>query len=842
MQPECLGKAESSSVSDDREGAQSIAAQCSPANIETPVPGDKQPEKEMVSPADPISRVNQILRGLCLVLAHHGVPQPVMNSFRTQVTTYLSVPDEQVFFKRAKYLTVAYMAKYLRCEPPKKPDQDFCPTGAWKAWSQHRLRVFSRRNTHLWYSFLQSKRAAAPLSDELVLTTYKEHRAAMEQADPLDAATCEIVMKELKPVLNKIKKQVQRKLGSQSRGADFMETKHVASTSACFEASRTKGGQLGSLTELVPTVSTCNPLNPAERRSLPDLVRMTFYPRVVVNGVVKLNHIVEEYEYTSAQAEWRNTLTSLTSNYVPKVYVKEKWHNRERYLILTEKPKRLRCTIQAVLEPLKVRVISKGEAVPYYLSKPLQEALHSTMREMDCFRLIGRPLCPTDLCDLAANRVQGGEGREEWFSIDYSAATDKLSARLSKSILTYLVDGMDPTLVEMWKAVLAPHKCQYPFPYNQEVAPVIQQNGQLMGSILSFPILCLANLGLYLTAIRDDTRSLRKKLQGVLVNGDDMLYVAKSSRWTTHVELGSRVGLSMSPGKAYHHPVYANANSACYHYDLSNERSTPYAIPFLNSGLYFGQSKVMGGDDYSPSEGRCSTINKLLAGCLPGKQCEVLKGFLHRHSGVIADECKGRNLFIPESLGGMGVHLPDGWKTVVTIAQREVATRKWKSQPYLHWGDGPAVGPCLKEAPQPLSAPWLAGIHFETDEDGELLAVPKESRVRRLEIGAREVARLQSQNSTRGMLPDRKLFLTTHTCAVPLNKGVVRESHTPSGGNQFLRRFRQDYMVSSLLDSLVEYERVADSIKNNPWIGVSRQLDAMMVWDEFISGEMISVC
>ena len=155
-----------------------------------------------------------------------------------------------------------------------------------------------------------------------------------------------------------------------------------------------------------------------------------------------------------------------------------------------------------------------------------------------------------------------------WNSIDYSAATDGLSARLSRSILLSIIRDFDPRMKAMYRAVLAPHTCKYPFPFNEKVGDIDQQNGQLMGSILSFPILCLANLGLYLANIRDDPRRLRRKLQGVLVNGDDMLYVARESRWNSHVSLGERVGLKMSPGKAYRHPVYANANSACFHLDL----------------------------------------------------------------------------------------------------------------------------------------------------------------------------------------------------------------------------------------------------------------------------------
>jgi len=276
-----------------------------------------------------------------------------------------------------------------------------------------------------------------------------------------------------------------------------------------------------------------------------------------------------------------------------------------------------------------------------------------------------------------------------------------------------------------------------------------------MGSILSFPILCLANAALYLETIKEDPRTIEDKLAGVLVNGDDMLYVAPSSMWKVHVANGKRVGLTMSPGKAYHHPVYANANSACYHFDLRQFKtdsirrltgmkrvagvptpkwsefrfpaprsSLPYSIPFLNVGLYFGQNKVLGGDDVdSENKSLSSTINRLIEGALPGKAADLLAMYIGRHKMELNRECAGRNLFLPQSLGGMGVNPVEGFvSTKVTLAQRALAKQMMISNPFAtleqyplnqgHFGT-------LPEAPQPLRAPWLAGITFSVDEDGK---------------------------------------------------------------------------------------------------------------------------
>jgi len=647
------------------------------------------------------SRTRGLLRGLILVLDHHDAPQCVIDSFRTQMTTYLDCQDENVFSKRAKYLTVAPMGDYLRAERPKAPDVIPMFSGAWKRWSRPRLRVFNRKNTHLWYSFLQGKRAALPLSDVLVSTTYEEHRESMSREDPLkdDDETYEGFLEEMEPVLDQVQRETARRYEAASESAyederssyiSRGEVDHAASIRACYEQPRSKGGQLGQLLHLAPALEHCNPRARTKDRVVPEFARMTFYPFVSIQGRIHFNVVVEEYEYSDGIRSWKDAISGECVRYIGGV--------------------QLKATIQAVLEPLKVRVISKGEAVPYYVSKALQVAMLSTLREMECFRLVGRPMTAPDLLDLARNPVLFGQGPLEWFSVDYSAATDRLSARLSAAILERITRGLDPVLQEIWASVLAPHWCRYPFPYSEKIKPVSQRNGQLMGSILSFPILCLANLGLYLLNIRDDIRPLREKLRGVLVNGDDMLYVAPRSLWDSHVALGERVGLSMSPGKAYHHSTYANVNSACYHYSLHSSTSCPHAIPFLNSGLYFGQNKVLGGDDVLVEKSFCATINPLLAGSLPSRRCGLLAAFVSRHKSRILMECGGRNLFISEGFGGLGIHKPRDFKTEVTTLQMQHAWRRWclADKKINLFGEGP-LGPSVPE-PRAPHTPWYVPV------------------------------------------------------------------------------------------------------------------------------------
>jgi hypothetical protein len=352
--------------------------------------------------------------------------------------------------------------------------------------------------------------------------------------------------------------------------------------------------------------------------------------------------------------------------------------------------------VEAVIEPFKVRTISKGPSLPYFLAKPVQKAIHTRMRRMDCFRLIGRPFDPTDLMDLtsAQRALLGRESLDDqqWLSIDYSAATDGLSAQLSSEIMKSLLGALAPLNPEFYNlllGVLAPHRVEYPKVQGTTLEPVDQKNGQLMGSVLSFPVLCLANLALYLMVRRFyyPRAPIKELLAAVLINGDDMLYIGTVHEWELHKELGRRLGLAMSPGKAYIHPVYANINSMSVVYDLTNVRSTPRVIPFLNVGLMVGNHKVMarvGGDDEElMSSPYISVMNEVMDGALPGRQADVFKQYVAMHSAEVRREAKGRNLFMPISLGGLGVDRPLGITTKYTARQLTLADRAIRRYKFL---------------------------------------------------------------------------------------------------------------------------------------------------------------
>lgn len=672
-------------------------------------------------------RTSAVVRGLLVVMEHHDAPKVIRQALDQQVHEFAdNLENEMVWLKCMKYILTYPLARYLRNELPPSPPKVFTPRGALRKWMRLRLLTFCRANSHLWYSWLQAKRAALPLSEDVIESTYQDHLKTLTKEDEGDESVINEIFEDetFRTVLDKVRKDMTSNL---KHGASFWE--HSPSTSACFERTRGEGGQFGELLSRAREDPTICGLHHW------DLVSMQILPCVF--GRTTQHNRVCEIRRIRAVGDWERTQICVQG-------------------YLQGEPRATNCTIQAILEPFKVRVISKGETLPYFAVKPIQVAMHSAMRHMDCFRLIGRPFSPTDLLDL----VERSDASEEWFSVDYSAATDGLSWKYSGKIFKYLIGNLPREQIRLAMAVLGPHRLHYPTKDHSRVEfRGLQRNGQLMGSTLSFPILCLANLGVYLRTTRSHQQGWthEQRLRHVLINGDDMLYRAPRPLWEDHIRIGKSVGLNMSVGKAYHHSIYANVNSISVHYKMASGH-TPWQIDFLNTGLYFDQHKVadtkesktsgkrscewyagcrnieslddhVGIDDLKDSwlPRSCATnLNVLLKGCLPGKQARVAAQFIRLHKEKIEEESLAvvrlprimakrgprkifttRNIFLPISVGGLGVEPPIGFRFKVTKLQQHIADYKIHSYSAFHTqGMGPVNGYPIKELPNKQPVWW----------------------------------------------------------------------------------------------------------------------------------------
>jgi hypothetical protein len=324
-----------------------------------------------------------------------------------------------------------------------------------------------------------------------------------------------------------------------------------------------------------------------------------------------------------------------------------------------------------ILEPFKVRHITASPAAIQRDLHDLQAAIHSAMTRLPAFQL-SHETPSADLLDLAnlylAPHLQPGDA---WVSGDYTASTDNLDPEVSEIAAEELCSAMGLGLKarHLFIAGLTRHRF--------EGRP--QTWGQLMGSVISFPVLCIANLALTLTAFQLAGRRYHSVAKpGVLVNGDDVGFPADG--WTRYVWrlVTSSGGLSPSVGKNFVSREFLQLNSQMLHWrpnEVRVARATgPGGLVTSEKGL-FGltpcpQLAVLA----PPPEDNKGAVGygKFLAQA-PTLQREYLDGF----SGVERDRQNRLwlatwsaeldrlqpysaeiNWFLPRVLGGFGLEPP----------------------------------------------------------------------------------------------------------------------------------------------------------------------------------------
>jgi len=245
-----------------------------------------------------------------------------------------------------------------------------------------------------------------------------------------------------------------------------------------------------------------------------------------------------------------------------------------------EETKENKVAMVALPEALKVRIITKHDPYITQVLQPLQKFMHTRMRQNKVFQLIGRPVEVKDLTCMRTLR----EG-EKWLSGDYEAATDNLESWVSETIVEEVstVLKLDELERRCARRSLTDHLIQNPDRNSQYES---QKNGQLMGSILSFLILCLANY----TACRmsmefDEGKRIRMSRLRLRVNGDDCVFPITQSGRIFWANLTSYLGLRESVGKVYFSDKFLNINSTEFRME---EKSSLQQTPFVNMGLLLG--------------------------------------------------------------------------------------------------------------------------------------------------------------------------------------------------------------------------------------------------------------
>jgi hypothetical protein len=330
--------------------------------------------------------------------------------------------------------------------------------------------------------------------------------------------------------------------------------------------------------------------------------------------------------------------------------------------------------VYPIAEPLKIRNITKSNAYQYAIAKGLQLDIHSYMKKFFQFQLIGQPLEVGHIEELCKRCPSG-----LFASGDFSAATDNVKIELTKLFFERILHRLLHLRVvsmrhcDILRRVLYEHEIHYPTGYGEDLEPVIQKNGQLMGSVLSFPVLCAINLATYWYSLDlyNDSKNIPRiehfDQLNVMINGDDILFRTEKEHYQQWLECLPEAGLFPSAGKNFFHPKYATVNSELF----SIHGNVVKQIPFFNVGMLLGQSKVC------RSETKQKPVHCLhrdvIEGAIQKERADERFCYYNREklnkSSKSADGHQ-MNYYLPRELGGLGMVKPNA-----TFISSECANR-----------------------------------------------------------------------------------------------------------------------------------------------------------------------
>jgi hypothetical protein len=346
----------------------------------------------------------------------------------------------------------------------------------------------------------------------------------------------------------------------------------------------------------------------------------------------------------------------------------------------------------ALAESLKIRVITKGPAFHQMFLRNLWQKLHRQLRNHPTFRLIGETVTEQVMLEALGIKL---EGDETYLSGDYKAATDNLQSWVSEEIADRLGEVLDLLSGELrlLKESLTGHIF-----LNEKFEMLEQLRGQLMGSITSFPVLCIANAAMCRWAMEiAEKKIILLRDSKLLINGDDCAMRCKSTLYPIWKRITAFAGLEESVGKTYESRNFVNINSTsfertekpfsinCTYSDkLDNQRLTHLKLTkYVNVGLMLGMKRSGGKVGLGGQGDNCDTLGsrarELISVCPLAMQESVMKTFISHHKLAMT---KSRlPWYIPEWLGGLG--LPSGsWGQPSTLDLRVAASilRNWKTE------------------------------------------------------------------------------------------------------------------------------------------------------------------
>lgn len=499
------------------------------------------------------------------------------------------------------------------------------------------------------YDILMSKLGDPTAPPDFIEATFKDHMKALSKTQESPNFGDRVVLNLVKRAIDEICEQM-------FRGKEFSHRDPLPSLRACFENKLSEAGAFGEL------------LKGFEYQSVP-LSTDLF-------GMVEVNWEVIEVRFISGDD------------------VVEDFQDYVDYLWRSRLKDPLDAIPVPILEPLKVRMITKGQAAEYYRTIELQKFMHGTLKRHPVFEYIGHPIDDQSWANAFGTKRDLLDS-QFFVSGDYRAATDNLCPELSLyawdricSVVSFRQSESRVWLsqteyADLGRKALCGHRLHYPD------GTVIKQTwGQLMGSPMSFPILCIVNAAATLCS-QGWKFDLNLPLK---VNGDDVAFISDEPHYRQWKSTTRVCGLEFSIGKNYTSRDFIIMNSELRrpmeggrsaYYRRSGFQGEPdskddpwaerlqwYDTPkawklegFLNQSILYhrvkkgvdaGQMKDVYWTDLE------SLSHEAIRGIPDHDQWKVLSIFLESHRSVLQEVPPLCNIWFPKALGGAGVPIPSG--------------------------------------------------------------------------------------------------------------------------------------------------------------------------------------
>jgi hypothetical protein len=373
-----------------------------------------------------------------------------------------------------------------------------------------------------------------------------------------------------------------------------------------------------------------------------------------------------------------------------------------------------------VLEPCKTRLITKSDGILQTYGVEMQRVMQRSIAKTHWGHLVGKTV---DAGDFKFRRVYFKYSDPYGVcttipghyivNIDFKASTDYINIHWTLMAWHLMCRRFK---FSRWEEQLGELLLTGNV-ITTDIDEFVQRNGQLMGCVLSFPLLCVINAACIHAAL-DDPRPETD----YLVNGDDGSTIFQQHEYTCWGKNVSMVNLLPSPGKNYVTTLFANMNSQMFvpYRDYCGEVKW-YYTPFVNVGALQGLSRVQtrAGDRNAPILGkdRSTSIGTLAKWCTMGYSGSRFESLLTCFIELNKQNFrKDVDWFLPEFLGGIGLPiqtmiLVDGrlqhqpWyakvtnplsRALVTWYGRQQPTKQLKILDDLHRD--------IEKAPRP---PWI---------------------------------------------------------------------------------------------------------------------------------------